>query len=168
MSTNNDQSTMIGTTPTTTALSSQGITSQEVNKLSWQGLQIHKSGTIYTHSYAQTNKYMYDWILLNTCSSIDLFCNQSFVHNVHWVNIMLSLTTNAGVMTTNLKTELPGYGTIWFDPHAMTNVLSFGNTDKQYHVRYLQQPDLFQVQLSNWINIFGHEQVDNLYIVKGN
>ena len=43
---------------------------------------------------------------------------------------MLSLTTNAGVMTTNLKAELPGYGNIWFDPHAMTNVLSFGNTAK--------------------------------------
>ena len=29
---------------------------------------------------------------------------------------MLSLAMNAGVMTTNLKAELPGYGTIWFDP----------------------------------------------------
>ena len=41
----------------------------------WQGLQIHKSGTIYSHSYVQTNKHMYDWILLNTCSSINIFCN---------------------------------------------------------------------------------------------
>ena len=66
---------MMGTTPTTNGSSSQGTTSQGTNRPSWQGLQIHKSGTIYTHSYAQTNKYMYDWILLNTCSSIDLFCN---------------------------------------------------------------------------------------------
>ena len=29
---------------------------------------------------------------------------------------MLSLATNAGVMTTNLKVELPGYSTVWFDP----------------------------------------------------
>ena len=28
---------------------------------------------------------------------------------------------------TNLKAELPGYGTVWFDPQAMTNALSFGN-----------------------------------------
>ena len=40
---------------------------------SWQGLQVHKSGTIYTHSYAQTNKHMYYWILLDTCSLINLF-----------------------------------------------------------------------------------------------
>ena len=49
------------------------------------------------------------------------------MHNVHKVNMSLSLTANAGVMTTDLKAELPGYGTIWFDPQAMTNVLSFGN-----------------------------------------
>ena len=47
---------------------------------------------------------------------------------------MLSLTTNAGMMTTNLKAELPGHGTVLFDPQAMTNVLSFGNIAKQYPV----------------------------------
>ena len=75
MSTVDDQSTVVGTTPTTDSTSSQGTASQGVNRPSWQGLQIHKSGTIYTHSYAQTNKHMYDWILLNTCSLINLFCN---------------------------------------------------------------------------------------------
>ena len=49
---------------------------------------------------------------------------------VHQLNTMLSLTTNAGVMMTNLKAELPGYGTIWFDLQAKTNVLSFGNIAK--------------------------------------
>ena len=69
---------------------------------------------------------MYDWILHNTCSSINVFCNQSFVHNIHQVNITLSLVTNEGMMMTNLKAELPSYGTVWFNPQAMTNVLSFG------------------------------------------
>ena len=82
-STIDDQSTIMGTTPAANSTSSQGITSQGVNRPSWQGLQIHKSGTIDTHIYAQTNKHMYNWILLNTCSSINLFCNQSFVHSVH-------------------------------------------------------------------------------------
>ena len=56
------------------------------------------------------------------------------MQNVHQANTMLSLATNAGVMMTNLKTELPGYSTVWFDPQAMTNVLSFGNIAKQYPV----------------------------------
>ena len=45
---------------------------------------------------------------------------------MHQVNITLSLVTNEGMMMTNLKAELPRYGTVWFNPQAMTNVLSFG------------------------------------------
>ena len=82
-STNDDQNIVSGTTPTTNGSSSQGTTSQGANRPSWQVLQIHKSGTIYTHSYAQTSKHMYDWILVDTCSLINLSCNQSYVCNVH-------------------------------------------------------------------------------------
>ena len=167
MSTINDWSTITGTTPTTNGTSSQGTASQGANRPSWQGLQIHKSRTIYTHSYVQTNKHMYDWILLNSCSLINLFCNQSFVCNVHQVNTVLSLAMDAGVTMTNLKAELPGYGTVWFAPQAMTNVLSFGNIAKQYPIQYIQESDAFQIQLSNHINILGHEQVDNLYVLEG-
>ena len=80
---------------------------------------------------------------------------------------MLSLATNARVMMTNFKAGLPGYGTVWFDPQPMTNVLSFGNIAKLYPIRYLQESDTFQVQLSNHINIFGCKQVDNLYVLEG-
>ena len=69
---------------------------------------------------------------------------------------------------TNLKAELPGYGTVWFDPQAMTNMLSFGNIAKQYPIQYLLESDTFQVQLSDHINIFGCKQVDNLYVLEGN
>ena len=81
---------------------------------------------------------------------------------------MLTLMMNAGMMTINLKAELPSYGTVWFEPQAMTNMLSFGNIAKQYPIQYLQASDTFQVQLSNHINIFGCKQVDNLYVLEGN
>ena len=73
-STVDDWSSVTGTTPTMNGTSSQGTASQGAKIPSWQGLEFHKSGTIHTHSYAQTNKHMYDWILLDTCSMIDLFC----------------------------------------------------------------------------------------------
>ena len=41
-STNDDQSTVMGTTPTTDSSSSQDTASQGANRPSWQGLQIHK------------------------------------------------------------------------------------------------------------------------------
>ena len=53
---------------------------------------------------------------------------------MHQVNTIQPLTTNAGVMMTNLNAEWPGYSTVWFDPQAMTNVLSFCNIAKQYTV----------------------------------
>ena len=58
MSTVDDQSSVMGTTPTTNSTNRQSTASQEANRQSWQGQQIHKSGTIYTHSYVQTNKHM--------------------------------------------------------------------------------------------------------------
>ena len=130
-STVDDWSSVTGTTLTTNGTSSQGTASQGAKRPSWQGLLVHRSGTIHTHSYAQTNKHMYDWILLDTCSLINLFCNQSFVCNMHQVDTTLSLAMNAGTMTTNLQAEFPCYGTVWFDPQVMTNVLSFGNRAKQ-------------------------------------
>ena len=153
MSTINDWSSVTGTTPTANGTNSQGTASQGAKRPFWQGLKVHKSGTIHTHSYAETNKHMYNWILLNTCSLIKLFCNQSFVHNMHQVNTRLSLATNAQMMITNLKAELPGYGTVWFDPQSMTNVLSFGNIAKQYPIQYLQESDTFQVQLHDCVDM---------------
>ena len=50
---------------------------------------------------------------------------------------------------TNLKAKSCGYSTVWFDPQAMTNVLSFDNIGKQYPVQYLQESDTFQVELSD-------------------
>ena len=168
MNTIDDQSSEMGTTPTTNGTNIQGTASQGAKRPSWQGLQVHQSGTIHTYSYVQTNKHMYDWVLLNTYSLIDLFCNWPFVQMcTNQVNATLSLAMNAGMMMTNLKAELSGYGIVWFDPQAMTNVLRFGNIAKQYPIRYLQELDTFQVQLCDHVNIFGHEQSDNLSVLEG-
>ena len=85
---------------------------------------------------------------------------------MHQVNTTLSLALNAGTMTANLKAELPGYGSVWFDPQAMTNVLSFGNIAKQYPIQYLQESDTFQVQFHDHAKSFGHEQCDNQYVLE--
>ena len=75
MSIIDDWSSVMGTTPTTIGTNSQGTASQGAKRPPWQGLQVHKSGTIDTHSYVQTNKHMYNWIFLDTCTLMDLFCN---------------------------------------------------------------------------------------------
>ena len=124
---------MTGSTPATSCLTSQGTATQEADRPTCQCLQIHKSGTIYTHSYVPTNKNMYNWILLNTCSLINQFCNQSFVecapseHNVIPCNKCRSDDDKP-------EGRIAWYGMEWFDSKAMTNVLSFGNVAKRYPI----------------------------------
>ena len=157
----------IGTTPTTNGSTSQGTASQGANRPSWQGLLTRVEPFIPTVMHKPTSTCIIGSSLIHVHQLIS-FVIYSFVHSMHQVNMTLSLATNAGVMITNLKAQLSGYGTVWFDPQATTNVLSCGNIAKQYPIRYLQESDTFQVQLSNCINIFGHEQVDNLYVLEGN
>ena len=85
---------------------------------------------------------------------------------MHQVNTTLSEAMNAGMMMTNLKAELPSYGTVWFDPQAMTNVVSFGNIAKQYPIQYLQELDNFKLSYVTII-IFCHDHIENLYVLEG-
>ena len=85
---------------------------------------------------------------------------------MHQVNTTLSLAMNAGMMMTNLKAELPSYGTVWFDRQAMTNVLSFGNIAKQYPIQYLQELDNFKLSYVTII-IFCDDHIENLYVLEG-
>jgi hypothetical protein len=32
--------------------------------------------------------------------------------------------------------DLSGYGTVWYDPHAIANILSLKNVKNKYHVTY--------------------------------
>ena len=76
---------------------------------------------------------------------------------MHQVNTALSLTTNAGMMTTSLEAE---FSTVWFDPQAMTTMLRFGNISKQDAIQHLQESDTSQIQLCDHVNIFGSKQGD--------
>ena len=43
---------------------------------------------------------------------------------------------NAGRCLTNLIGDLPGYGTIWYDPKAITDILSLRRVRDHYHRTY--------------------------------
>jgi hypothetical protein len=52
-----------------------------------------------------------------------IFCNPEMVTNICQTNEELTLTTNAGVLHTNMKANVPGWGEVQFNPAAMTNIM---------------------------------------------
>jgi hypothetical protein len=87
-------------------------------------------------SAAQTETEMRDWILLDSQSTVDLFCNAALVENINQLEDVLNLATNAGNLTTNKKAILPGYEKVWYADTAMTNVFSLANMERKYRFTY--------------------------------
>ena len=45
----------------------------------------------------------------------------------------------------NYVGDLPGYGTMWYDPKAIANILSFRQVHDQYHITYYSAYQQFTV-----------------------
>ena len=98
--------------------------------------------------FSQSRKNIPDnWILLDSQSTVDIFCNPRLVENIHRVKDRMKIQCNAGTQVTNLVGDLPGYGPVWFDSRAIANVLSLKLVKEKYHIQLsmtvMQRMDLW-------------------------
>jgi len=99
-------------------------------------------------------------ILLDNQSTVSLFCNRDYVENVWSVKKPLELATNAGILKTNQKAFVKGFGEVWFDSRAITNIFSFAEMEDKHRITYdSTNESAFLVELQDKIVKF--KQSDN-------
>ena len=76
-------------------------------------------------------------ILLDSQSTMDLFCNRSLIQKVHKSKSTICLHSNGGNMSVTKKASVAGYHLeVWFSSRAITNIIGLSNLIKQYRVTY--------------------------------
>jgi len=71
------------------------------------------------------------WILLDSQSTVDVFCNPKLLSNIRDAQT-LTLYFNAGRAIISKKGDLKGYGTVWYHPEGIANILSLHNVQRKH------------------------------------
>ena len=77
-----------------------------------------------------------EWILLDSQSTVSIFSNRRLLTNIRKSDGWMHIHCNASITRTNLVGDLSGYGTVWYHPDGIANILSLAEVCKQFHVTY--------------------------------
>lgn len=110
--------------------------------------------------FAQREKYFDDigkngkipmtWVLLDNQSTVDGFSNPNLLKNIRETDGELTIHCNAGVATTNMVGDFDRYGTVWFHPDGIANVLSLAKVKQKYCITFdSAEGNIFKVHKLN-------------------
>jgi hypothetical protein len=103
-------------------------------------------------------------ILLNNQSTVDLFCNRKLVSHVWETDNSMTVHSNGGDLTTNMKAHIKNYGDVWFHSDAITNILSLKNVKSKFQVPYDSEgKGAFIVHKPNGVNVHFIAHADGLH-----
>jgi hypothetical protein len=85
-------------------------------------------------------------ILLDSQSTMDLFCNAALVRKISKSRSRMQLKSKGGTMVVTRKATMEGYNkTVWFSTRAITNIIALQNLIDQYRVTYDSEDLMFGV-----------------------
>jgi hypothetical protein len=74
------------------------------------------------------------WVLLDSQSTVSVFCNKDFLSNIRQSPQSLKVYTNGGTQTSSLVGDVSNFGPVWYNPHSLANILSLADVRKQCRV----------------------------------
>jgi hypothetical protein len=85
-------------------------------------------------------------ILLDSQSTMDLFCNEALVIKTSKLNSIMRLKSNSGTVVVTRNATMPGYNnTVWLSTRDITNIIALRNLIDQYGVTYDSDDLMFVV-----------------------
>jgi hypothetical protein len=85
-------------------------------------------------------------ILLDSQSTMDLFCNESLVSKTCKSRTSMKLKSNGGTMIVTRKATIPGNNKdVWFSTRAIIKIFALSNLMQQYRVTYDSDNKMFVV-----------------------
>jgi hypothetical protein len=95
-------------------------------------------------------------ILLDSQSTVCLFCNPLLVVDIRHANDTLLLKSNGGSMKISRIADIEGFtDPVWYSKRAITNIISLAIAGEQYHVTYDSHDAAFIVHRQ----VFGMEDM---------
>jgi hypothetical protein len=90
--------------------------------------------------------YLREIILLDSQSTMDIFCNAALVSKTCKSTTSMRMKSNGGTMLVTRKATTPGYNKdVWFSTRAITNIIALSNFIQQYCVTYDSDDNMFVV-----------------------
>ena len=70
------------------------------------------------------------WVLLDSQSTVSVFHNPIFLTNIRPSSKKLTVFRNGGTQVSSLEGDLTNFGTVWYNPQSLANILSLAAVRK--------------------------------------
>ena len=71
-----------------------------------------------------------NWVLLDSQSTVSVFCNANYLSNIRRSPQPLLVYTNGGTQESSMIGDVPLFGPVWYNPNSLANILSLAAVRK--------------------------------------